>query len=94
MPSRVTAWVEPGTGRLCRAEVATRDAMSRTGDFEAIVAVDFDRDERVGLTVPVRMREVFFVPPLERGAGEASYTKYRRFKTGARVLPPEPAAAR
>jgi hypothetical protein len=44
----------------------------------------------VGLMVPVKMREVFFVPPQARGTGEASYEKYRRFKTGGRVLPPEP----
>ena len=90
MPSRISAWIEEGSGRLCRAEVTTRDATAGTGDFEAVVAVDFGPDEAVGLTVPVRMREVFFVPPQGRGAGDASYTKYRRFKTGGRVLPPEP----
>ncbi len=56
---------------------------------EQSVAVDFGHDDAVGLTVPLKMREVFFVPPHGRGAGEASYAKYRRLKTGGRVLPPE-----
>ncbi len=88
MSSRISAWIEERSGRLCRAEVTTRDAAAGAGDFETVVAVDFGHDEAVGLTVPVKMREVFYVPPQGRGAGEASYTKYRRFKTSGRVLPP------
>ena len=90
MPSRISAWVEAGSGRLCRAEVTTRDASSNADGFEAVVTVDFGHDDAVGLTVPVKMHEILFVPPLGRGTGDASYTKYRRFKTGGRVLPPEP----
>lgn len=82
MPSRVAAWVEPATGRLCRAEVRTRDARLGASKFEALVSVDFAPDPAVGLTVPVRMWEVFLVPPRGAGEGEATYSNYRR------VVPP------
>lgn len=82
MPSRVAAWVEPATGRLCRAEVRTRDARLGASKFEALVSVDFAHDPVVGITVPVRMREVFLVPPRGAGEGEATYSNYRR------VVPP------
>lgn len=88
MPSRVSAWVEPESGRLCRAEVRTRDASAGDGGFEAVVAVDFSHDAAVDLTVPTRMREEFFVAPLGRGTSEATYGSYRRFRTSARMLPP------
>lgn len=78
MPSRVAAWVEPATGRLCRAEVRTRDARLGASKFEAVVSVDFARDPLLDLTVPVRLREVFLMPPRGAGEGEASYTNYRR----------------
>ena len=88
MPSRVIAWVEPGTGRLCKGEVRTRDAGGGDDSVEAVVRVEFEPDAAVGLTVPKRMEEEFFVPPLGRGTGEASYSNYRRFRTSGRVVPP------
>lgn len=78
MPSHVAAWVEVDTGRLCKAEVRTRDGQHGVSKFEAIVAVDFARDAAVGLTVPTRLREVFLVPPRGAGEGEAVYSNYRR----------------
>ncbi len=88
MPSRVIAWVEPGTGRLCKAEVRTRDAGGGDDAVEAVVRVEFEREAAVGLTVPKRMEEEFFVPPLGRGTGEATYSNYRRFRTSGRLVPP------
>ena len=88
MPSRVAAWVEPGTGRLCKAEVRTRDSRGGTDAVEAVVRVEFDRDAAVDLTVPRRMEEEFFVRPLGRGTGEANYSSYRRFRTSGRLVPP------
>ncbi|MBP7779576.1 MAG: hypothetical protein KA371_20865 [Acidobacteria bacterium] len=90
MPSRLSAWVEPESGRLCRAEVRTRDASAGDGGFEAVVAVDLSHDAAVDLTVPTRMREEFFVAPLGRGTSEATYGSYRRFRTSGRMLPPGP----
>ncbi len=87
MPSHVTAWVEPHTGRLRKAEVRTKDAQLGAW-FEAVVRVEFDDDAAMGLMVPVRLYEVFFDPPRGRGEGEATYSNYRRFTTAARIVPP------
>ncbi|MGD9902940.1 MAG: hypothetical protein AB7U83_05690 [Vicinamibacterales bacterium] len=87
MPSRVAPWGEPLTGRLCRAEVHTRDQGAADG-FEAVVRVGFERDAAVDLTVLRRMDEEFFLPSLGRGTGFAEYSNYRRFRTAARLLPP------
>jgi len=78
MPSRVAAWVEIATGRLCKAEVRTRDAQLGVSKFEAVVTVDFEHDATLDLTVPKRLREVFLMPPRGAGEGEATYSNYRR----------------
>lgn len=82
MPSRVAAWVEIPTGRLCKAEVRTRDAQLGVSKFEAVVAVDFEHDATLDLTVPKRLREVFLMPPRGAGEGEATYSNYRRIVRG------------
>lgn len=87
MPSRVTAWVEPESGTLRKAEVRTKDAQLGAW-FEAVVRVEFSELEALGLVVPTRMDEVFFDPPRGRGEGEATYSNYRRFTTSARIVPP------
>lgn len=88
MPTRVSAWVEPATGRLCKAEVRMRDARLGVPEFTAIVSVEFERHDALGLTVPVRMNELFFIPQRSRGEGEATYSNYRRFTTSGRLVPP------
>lgn len=88
MTSSVMAWVEVGTGRLIRAQVKTRDARIGVKVFDALVWVDFKVDEKLGLLVPVEMKEEFFAGRFREGTGTARYTKYRRFQTGARLVPP------
>lgn len=83
MPSRVAAWVEIATGRLCKAEVRTRDAQHGVSKFEAVVVVDFAPDDALGLTVPKRLRETFLMPPRGAGEGEATYSNYRRIVRAA-----------
>lgn len=89
MPSQVTAWVEPASGALCRAEVRTRDAQLGAGGVDAVVHVDFTYDPALDLRVPSKMYEEFLYPPRSVGVGEATYSNYRRFTTSARVLPPD-----
>ncbi|MEZ5289387.1 MAG: hypothetical protein R2712_32215, partial [Vicinamibacterales bacterium] len=86
MPSRLSAWVEPATGRLCRAEVRTRDAQLGVS-FEALVRVEFRWDAALGMMLPSKLYEVFFDPPRNKGDGEATYANYRRFTTSGRILP-------
>jgi hypothetical protein len=87
MPTRVSAWVERETGRLCKAEVRTKDARLGVPEFTAVVTVEFAPNANLGLTVPVRMEEVFFIPQRSRGWGEATYSNYRRFTTAGRLVP-------
>lgn len=87
MPSRVTAWVDPVSGALCRGEVRIRDAQFGVQAVDAVVRVDFEYDEFLDLRLPVRMYEEFLYPPRSRGEGEAMYTNYRRFTTSARIVP-------
>jgi hypothetical protein len=93
MPTRVSAWIEPETGRLCKAEVRMRDARIGVPEFTASVAVEFARLDALDLTVPVRMLEVFFIPQRSFGESEATYANYRRFTTSGRLLPPGGAPA-
>ena len=87
MNSTVTAWVETATGRLIRAQVKTRDARIGVRPFDALVWVDFKVDEKLGLLVPVEMKEEFYAGRFRDGTGTARYTKYRKFQTSARILP-------
>jgi hypothetical protein len=87
MQSLITAWVEPSTGRLIRAQVKTRDARIGVLPFDAIIQVDFRPDGKLGLLVPYEMKEEFFAGRFREGTGTARYSNYRQFKTAARVLP-------
>ncbi len=87
MPTRVSAWVEPDSGRLCKAEVRLRDGRVGVPAFTAVVTVEFERNANLGLTVPVRMQELFFIPQRSSGEGEATYSNYRRFTTAGRLVP-------
>ena len=75
----VTAWVEPLTGRLMRAEVRTRDARVAVASSDTTLRVDFREDEKLRLLVPVEMREEFFVGGPRRGSGRATYANYKPF---------------
>ena len=87
MPTSVSAWVEPETGRLCKAEVRIRDGRLGVPEFTAVVSVEFARSADLDLTVPSRMQEVFFIAPRGRGESEATYSNYRRFTTSGRLVP-------
>ena len=86
--SIVTAWIEPDTGRLHRAQVKSRDMRMGFTPFDAVVWVDFKHDAALDLLVPTEMKEDFFVGRNGNGTGVARYTNYRRFQTAARIVPP------
>lgn len=87
MRSLVTAWVEPNTGRLLRAQVKTRDARIGVLPYDNVIWVDFRQDEGLGMLVPYEMKEDFFAGRFREGTGTARYTNYRRFTTAARIVP-------
>ncbi|MFA5911017.1 MAG: hypothetical protein WC815_19750 [Vicinamibacterales bacterium] len=91
MTSLVTAWVETTTGRLIRAQVKTRDARIGVPVFDAVVWVDFRPDQALGLLVPFEMKEEFYAGRFREGTGVAKYSKYRKFQSSGRIVPPPPA---
>jgi hypothetical protein len=90
MQSLITAWVEPDTGRLLRAQVKTRDARIGVLPFDQVIWVDFRSDDKLGVLVPHEMKEEFFAGRFREGTGTATYSNYRQFRTGARIIPPPP----
>ena len=74
-------YVEPGSGRLWRAEVKSQ-AKSANWKYE----VNFAEHKDLGILVPILTREEFFVPR-GKGVGVARYSDFRRFTTSARILP-------
>jgi hypothetical protein len=87
--SRGSAWIEPDTGRLWRAELIVgpdRPGSFRRVELEARIRVDFARDETLNLLVPMSLTEQFWIPR-GRGTGKARYTNFRRFSTTARIIP-------
>ena len=89
MQSLISAWVEPDTGRLLRAQVKTRDARIGVLPFDQVIWVDFRPDEKLGLLVPYEMKEDFFAGRFREGTGTARYSNYRQFRTTARIAPPQ-----
>jgi len=88
MKTVVWAWVDASTGTLLRAQVTTRDARIGMPAFDAVIRVDFRKDDRLGIVVPHEMTETFFVGRNDDpGNGTARYSNYRRFQTSARIVP-------
>jgi hypothetical protein len=89
MWSRGSAWVEPETGRLWRAELkVSPDAPGeyRRVALESSLRVEFAVDPALNLLVPVDMIEEFWIPR-GRGTGRARYSNFRRFETTVRIIP-------
>jgi hypothetical protein len=83
-----TAWIEPTTGALWRAELIV--GPSKPGDYrrpelEATIRVEFVRDSALGIIVPKELVETFWIRG-GRGHGHGKYSNYRRFSTAARLI--------
>jgi hypothetical protein len=87
MPSVVRTWIDASTGELLRAEVTTFES-AETRELSSSVRVEFERDPKLELLVPVEMRESFTLPPPASGTSVATYKNFRRFQTSARIVPP------
>jgi hypothetical protein len=82
-----TAWVEADSGRIWRVELRLEDSMVSQRSWSAgRMRVEFDLDPRLNSLVPVEMTEIFDVLG-GRGEGKATYTNFKRFETGARIVP-------
>ncbi len=83
-------WVEPLSGTVWRVDwIYQAENRSTNAPPAPRLRVDFQRHEELGIMVPWLMTEVFSVV-VGRGEGRASYTKFRRFGTSARIVPQLP----
>lgn len=83
--SRGRIWVDAATGAVWRVEWIYAPPAGAASSLR----VEFDRNDPLGMLVPVEMREEFrAMTGLEaRGEGIARYANFRRFGTGARIVP-------
>ena len=83
--SRGRIWVDPSTGGVWRVEWIYAPAVG----VPSSLRVEFDRNDTLGMLVPLEMREEFrsFGGIEARGNGVAQYSNFRRFGTGARIVP-------
>lgn len=79
-------WVDPASGTIWRVEWIYAPAIGNPSSLR----VDFERNDALDMMVPVEMRETFSVIGglNARGDGVAFYSNFRRFGTGARIVPP------
>ena len=76
-------WIEPATGRLVRSEMI----VSGPQDSDARSDVQFQHDPRLGVWVPVEMRERYSSRQSTTQA-TARYTNFRRFEVSVKLLLP------
>lgn len=97
---RGKVWVDAADGRVRRTELTLRDRLyiptTEPGDapmqddlLTSRLTVVFGPDAQVGTWVPVEMREQYDSSNGEQTLGRATYSNYRRFRTGGRVVGPE-----
>ena len=86
--SRGRIWVDPSTGAIWRVEWIYAPAVG----VPSSLRVEFGTHDKLGMLVPLEMREEFrsFGGLDARGSGVAYYTNFRRFSTGARMIPQLP----
>jgi VWFA-related protein len=80
IPSRGTAWIEEGTGRILQTELEIPNGKGKTK-----IVTTFGLDPRLQIVVPQQMRS-------ENPTGRATYTNFRRFRvdTSEAVTPDTP----
>jgi hypothetical protein len=78
--ARGGVWIDPQTGEVLRTD------LSWSGGPPGFVSVRYRLEANVGALVPETMTEEYRTG---KGtiAGRATYTNYRRFQTGARIVP-------
>jgi hypothetical protein len=79
-------WLEPDSGRILKTELVIGDS---NGDIR--ISTWYRPDDRLGIWVPAKMTERYdYIKRLYDSIQcEASYTNFRRFETGARIILPK-----
>jgi hypothetical protein len=94
--TRGSVWVDPSNGSVWRVFVDCGDPSARPVAQPTrprtparrgfTLRVEFDWHQELGVLVPSEMLETFPTPN-GPGDGRAVYSNYRRFQTGARIVP-------
>ena len=80
-------WVTSAEGQVVRTELVMR--LQPELPPIGTLTVQYGRDERLDTWVPLQMTEVYFARGV-RVQCAATYSNYRRFETGARMVPQNP----
>lgn len=80
-PARGRVWIDAATGAVLRTELEVTIAL-----VEYRMEVDFTPVADLGLVLPAALRERYRTPATDVN-GSATYQRYRRFQTGARLVP-------
>jgi len=83
LPAKGTLWIEPATGRVMRTELRTGE--SGRDLVEGTIGVEYAFVPRLDLLLPIRMEERYAGRGTEITC-TASYSNFRRFETGARII--------
>ena len=79
-----TIWIDPQTGRVLRTQI---DPQLQRG-LKTRVTVSYAPDARLGMWVPVEMKEIYELESRQI-TGEAKYSNYRRFETDVKLKGPK-----
>ncbi|MGH9411006.1 MAG: hypothetical protein ACRD1V_16300 [Vicinamibacterales bacterium] len=94
VPSEGSIWVDPASGiiRRTRLRLGLKEVVKETfgprSDGSAEIDVSYAPSDRLGMWLPQSMREAYDVindGSLERVAGQADYSNYRKFETTVRI---------
>lgn len=84
-----------GFGNLLKPNASTQDGVVQRVRTNATITVNYREDPRLGILVPVEMRESYLGPALSKFSGKetvakidcrATYSDFKRFETGGRVV--------
>ena len=81
--ARGTLWLESGSGRVLQTELELQDAASQ---LHGRMTVRYGPDSKFDVLVPLEMRETYTSAAGEEVTTTATYTDFRRFETGARLI--------
>jgi hypothetical protein len=76
-------WVEASTGRIWKTDLRPGD--NSPGRVRSQITVTYGVEPRLGLLVPIRMDETYFLRQSQISA-TARYSNFRRFETEARIV--------
>ncbi len=77
-------WIDPDTGRIVRTQL---DPQAQKG-LKTRITVSYAPEERLGLWVPVEMKEIYERESRQIG-GTAKYSDFRRFETDVKFKGPK-----